>query len=58
MTHSTNSITLTQQPLQDFKVTSALQKFDFLKFSTKTYVVGTQKNRLNETVLLSTQNIS
>ena len=26
-------------------------------FSTKTYVVGTQKYRLNETVLLSTQNI-
>ena len=26
-------------------------------FSPKTYVVGTQKNRLNETVLLSTQNI-
>ena len=26
-------------------------------FSTKTYVVGTQKNCLNETVLLSTQNI-
>ena len=26
-------------------------------FSTKTYVVGTQQNRLNETVLLSTQNI-
>ena len=25
-------------------------------FSTKTYVVGTQKNRLNETVLLSTKN--
>ena len=25
--------------------------------STETYVVGTQKNRLNETVLLSTQNI-
>ena len=25
-------------------------------FSSKTYVVGTQKNRLNETVLLSTQN--
>ena len=25
-------------------------------FSTKTYVVGTQKNRLNETVLLNTQN--
>ena len=26
-------------------------------FSIKTYVVGTQKNRLNETALLSTQNI-
>ena len=26
-------------------------------FSTKTYVVGTQKNRLNETVLLSTQHM-
>ena len=25
-------------------------------FSTKTYADGTQKNRLNETVLLSTQN--
>ena len=29
----------------------------FSYFSTKTYFVGTQKNRLNETVLLSTQNI-
>ena len=29
----------------------------FSYFSTKTYVVGTQKNRLDETVLLSTQNI-
>ena len=28
----------------------------FLYFSSKTYVVGTQKSRLNETVLLSTQN--
>ena len=27
-----------------------------LFFSSKTYVVGTQKKRLNETVLLSTQN--
>ena len=27
----------------------------FLHFSSKTYVVGTQKNHLNETVLLSTQ---
>ena len=29
----------------------------FSYFSTKTYVVGTKKNRLNETVLFSTQNI-
>ena len=29
----------------------------FSYFSTKTYVVGNQKNRLNETVLLNTQNI-
>ena len=29
----------------------------FSYFSTKACVVGTQKNRLNETVLLSTQNI-
>ena len=29
----------------------------FSYFSTKTYVVGTQKNRLNETVLLNIQNI-
>ena len=27
-------------------------------FSTKAYVVGTQKKYLNETILLSTQNIS
>ena len=26
-------------------------------YKTKTYIVGTQKNRLEETVLLSTQNI-
>ena len=26
-------------------------------FSTKTYVEGTQKNRLDETILLSTQNM-
>ena len=32
------------------------KKLIFL-FLNKTYVVGTQKNRLNETVLLSTQNI-
>ena len=29
----------------------------FCYFSTETYVVGTQKNRLNGTVLFSTQNI-
>ena len=29
----------------------------FSHFSTKTYVVGTQKNYLNETILLSTQNM-
>ena len=37
-------------------VKSAYQIF-FSYFLTKTYVVGTQKNRLNKTVLLSTQNI-
>ena len=35
----------------------SVTKIYFSYFSTKTYVVGTQKNRLNETVLLSTQNI-
>ena len=29
----------------------------FLYFSCKTYVVGTQKNRLNETILLGTLDI-
>ena len=38
-------------------VKSAYQKNNFLISQTKTYVVGTQKNSLNETVLLSTQNI-
>ena len=33
---------------------SAYWKIIFSYFSPKTYVVGTQKNRLNETVLLST----
>ena len=31
-------------------------QFFFIYFSFKTYVVGTLLNRLNETVLLSTQN--
>ena len=35
---------------------SAYQKL-FSYFSTKTYVVGTQKNRLQETVLSRTQNM-
>ena len=34
---------------------SALRTISY--FSTKTYVVGTQKNHLNKTILLSTQNI-
>ena len=34
-----------------------LSKFKLSYFSTKTYVVGTQKNGLIETVLLSTQNL-
>ena len=34
---------------------SAYLKIIFFYFSTKTYVMGTQKNRLNETVLLSTK---
>ena len=34
-----------------------LMKILFSYFSTKTYVLGIQKNRLNETVLLSSQNI-
>ena len=38
-------------------VKSAYRKTIFFYFSTKTCVVGTQKNRLNEMVPLSTQNI-
>ena len=34
-----------------------LIKILFSYFWIKTYVVGTQKNRLNETILLSTQNL-
>ena len=40
---------------QAFRLECVLEKY-FLYFSCKTYVVGTQKNRFNETVLLSTQN--
>ena len=38
-------------------VKSVYQKNIFSYFSTKTYLVGTQNNRLNKTVLLSTQNM-
>ena len=38
-------------------VKRAYQKINFTYFLTKIYVVGTQNNRLNETVLFSTQNI-
>ena len=38
-------------------VKSAYQKTIYLISQPKTYVVGTQKNRLDETVLLRTQNI-
>ena len=31
-------------------------KLNFSYFSAKTYVVGTKKNRLNDTIFLSTQN--
>ena len=41
---------------QDFSEECVTKNY-FSYFSTKTYVVGTQKNRLNETVLLSIQNI-
>ena len=43
-----------ENPGPKFRVRT--KKFVFL-FLDQTYVVGTQKNRLNETVLLSTQNI-
>ena len=41
----------------DFTVLWLIVCIFFSYFSTKAYVVGTQKNRLNEMVLLSTQNI-
>ena len=42
---------------QASRLESIIEKLLFFYFSTKTYV-GTQKNRLNETVLLSTKNKS
>ena len=38
-------------------VKECISENQFSYFSTKTYVVGTQKNNLNETVLLSIQNL-
>ena len=42
--------------MQDFSQECVPKKL-FSYFSTKRYAVGTQKNRLNETVLLSAQNM-
>ena len=44
-----------QIKIQASRYECAFKKW-FFYFSSKTYVVGTQKNRLDETVLLSTQN--
>ena len=41
--------------LPDMRMCTVIEKY-YLNFSTKTYIVGTQKNRFNETVHLSTQN--
>ena len=41
---------------QDFRKECVTEKY-FSYFSTKSYVVGTQKDHLNEMVLLSTQYI-
>ena len=41
-----------------FKKNKSAYKKLLSYFSAKTYVVGTQKNRLNETIFLSTLNIS
>ena len=40
-----------------FRRKTILEKKQFMLYPTKTYIVGAQKNHLNETVLLSTQNI-
>ena len=46
----------TSEPI-DMPLDMCIIKTEFSYFSAKTYVMGAQKNRLNETVLLSTQNI-
>ena len=49
--------TLCQVTEVNIMLLRVLTKKLFSYFSTKPYVVGTQKNRLNEAVLLSTHNI-
>ena len=52
------NISRQEQTASQTLVENAQQKNNFLIFHPKyNYVVGTQKNILNETVLLSTQNI-
>ena len=53
--NQTNKQTKAIQHYQGLQIRVCIEKY-FLYFSSKTYVVGTQKNRLNETVLLITQN--
>ena len=50
------SIPWDQTVIQNFSYESVMKNW-FSYFSTKTDVVGTQKDRLNETVHLSTQNM-
>ena len=52
----TNAIYITVHLNRYYSEECAPEKY-FSYFSTKRYVMGTQKNHLNETVLLSTQNI-
>ena len=51
----TNVKTFGKENIHNFEYFKII-KNQFSYFSTKTYVVGTQKNRLNEAVLLGTQN--
>ena len=55
---ASNTIGLDINKIFERKIQLVFNKFLFSSyFSSDTYVVGTLKNRLNETVLLSTQNI-
>ena len=42
--------------LSGLQISVCIEKAIFFYFTSKTYVVGTQKSRLNDKVLLSTQN--